>query len=133
MRVSSGAGQTRRGDDDVQMQGADDDDPGPSSAGSIECGGDDPLADRRVLPGDGLRQVFVFRQRRGNPSKPLDRLDVGPALRHRVEPARIGEGIEIDRPGVAAATQRHQQLDGLDGMHRPRHQAVVAFAVPVVE
>ena len=56
------------------------------------------------MPGDRLRQAFVIRKRRGNLPQTLDRLDVGPALRHRVEPAGIGEGVEVDRPVVAELT-----------------------------
>ena len=52
------------------------------------------------MPGDRLRQAFVLRKRRGNLPQTFDRLDVGPALRDRVEPAGIGEGIEVDRPVV---------------------------------
>ena len=96
-------------------------------------GGHDPLACRRVVAGDRACEAFVLGERRGDSPQPFDRLDIGPALRHRVESARIGKRVEVDRPGVAASSQRDQKLDGLDRVHHTRHQAVVALPVPVVE
>ena len=38
----------------------------------------------------GLRQTFVLGERRDDRPRAFDRLAVGPALRHTVEPAHIG-------------------------------------------
>ncbi len=91
------------------------------------------LRHHRIVARLGVGQAVVARHPVHRRQHPLHGADVGRAFRHGVQPRGIGEGVEIDRPVIAAGLHGGQQLQRGLGVHGADHQPVVALGIAVVQ
>ena len=72
----------------------------------------DPLAGHRVLAGQRICKAIVCRQPIGDLQQPPHGCNVGFAFRDRIEPARVGKGIEVERAVKAVLADLVKQFEG---------------------